>query len=339
MTAEAPSSATHITGMHSANALFDRAIESTRPVALDGLATYSTGFTPLDQVLGGGFRAQELVLVGGKPGVGKTIAALQWARSLAAQGHTALYVCYEHSAQVLLGRLLALELGTLARADEVISLDRLRGLAREVAAGRGGLAELTADPLGEEALGRLRSYGDRLQLVQASGKTTGLAEIEEMVRDHRDGAAALFVDYVQKVRTDRRFDDDVARTSMVVESLKDIAMTHGIAVVGIAASDRPAFEARRMRLHHVRGSAALAHECDVALVLNEKAVAVSKLHLAYDPVRAEGFRRQIVVSVEKNRGGATGMDLEFTKDFGNYRFDPDGTFVSETLVDDVLVEE
>ena len=56
-------------------------------------------------------------------------------------------------------------------------------------------------------------------------------------------------------------------------------------------------------------------------------------------MRAETFKRKIVMSVEKNRGGPAAMDLEFTKDFGSYRFDPDGTFVTERLVDEILVEE
>jgi len=339
MTTEAPSTVLDIASMRTANALFDEAVDAGRAATRDRIVTFPTQFQPLDDVLGGGLRAQELVLLGGRPGVGKTIAALQWARAFALAGRTALYVCFEHSPQVLLGRLFALELGSLVRPDEVTSLDKLRELAREIALGAGDVADLVADPLGEEALGRVRAYGDRLHLVQASGKTTGMAEIEAMVTQRRDGPTALFVDYVQKVQTDLRFDDESARTTLVVESLKDLAMTHEIAVVGIAAADKPAFEARRMRLHHLRGSAALAHECDVALILNEMALAVSKTHLAFDPVCAETFKRKVVMSVEKNRGGPAQMDLEFTKDFGSYRFDTDGTFVTDRLVDDVLINE
>jgi replicative DNA helicase len=339
MTIDAPAVSSDLTGMHTANDVLRHSVDPAARVGSERLATFPTGFSPLDDVLGGGFRTQELVLVGGRPGVGKTIAALQWARMLALQGCTPLYVCYEHSAQVLLGRLLALEVGSIARADEVTAIDALRSLAFDVAGGAGRVDQFVADPLGEEAVGRLRSYGDRLKLVQASSKSTGLDEIEQMVREHRSGPTAVFVDYVQKVAMDGHTDDDVARTALVVESLKDLAMTEHVVVVAIAASDQPAFEARRMRLHHLRGSAALAHECDVALILNEKAVAVSKLHLAYDPVRAETFRRKVVFSVEKHRGGATGMDLEFTKEFASYRFDPDGAFVSETLVDGVLIDE
>ena len=52
---------------------------------------FPTGFQPLDDVLNGGFRAQDLVLLGGRPGIGKTVAALQWARWMAMQGHTAIF--------------------------------------------------------------------------------------------------------------------------------------------------------------------------------------------------------------------------------------------------------
>ncbi len=45
-----------------------------------------TGFSALDRVLVGGLRTQNLTLIGGRPGAGKTIALLQWARSMALAG-------------------------------------------------------------------------------------------------------------------------------------------------------------------------------------------------------------------------------------------------------------
>ena len=65
-----------------------------------------TGFDPLDDVLAGGIRQGEVVLLGGKPGVGKTIASLQWARAMAQRGVVAVYLCYEHDEVTLLTRLL-----------------------------------------------------------------------------------------------------------------------------------------------------------------------------------------------------------------------------------------
>ena len=45
-----------------------------------------TGFEPLDTVLDGGFLPGDVVLLGGQPGAGKTICALQWARNISSQG-------------------------------------------------------------------------------------------------------------------------------------------------------------------------------------------------------------------------------------------------------------
>jgi len=299
---------------------------------------FPTGFTPLDDVLNGGVRAQDLVLVGGHPGVGKTVATLQWARWNAMQGHTAIYVCYEHSPHALLGRLLALELGSLARPDEAVELSRLRTVAQEVALGASPASALTSDTLGEEAYHRLQQYGPRLHLVQGSGMRTGVAELARIVAEHRDGPTALFVDYLQKIPAVGEAAGG-AHITHLAERLKELAMVAEVPVVAVAATDDSGLAARRIRLQHLRGSAGLAHEADIAMLLNEKAVAVSKAHLAYDPVRAEQFKRWIVLSVEKNREGATDMNLQFRKDLANYRFDPEGGFVTESLVDSLLVGE
>jgi replicative DNA helicase len=306
-------------------------------VPLARATQFPTGFEPLDDVLGGGIRAQDLVLVGGRPGVGKTVASLQWARWMAMQGHTAIYVCYEHSPQSLLGRLLALELGSLARRDEVVELTRLRTIAQQVTLGAAPLSTFTADPLGEEAHQRLQQYGPRLHLVQGSGVRTGIPELTAIVSARRTGSTALFVDYLQKVPVEAGV---VAEpTAHLAEQLKELAMTAEVPVVALAAVEKSGLDARRLRLQHLRGSTALAHEADIAILLNEKGVAVSKSHLAFDPVRAEQFKRWVVFSVDKNREGTPNMNLEFRKDLANYRFDPDGGFVAEALVDDILFSE
>jgi replicative DNA helicase len=310
------------------------------PTAPQARATqFATGFDPLDDVLSGGIRAQDLVLVGGRPGIGKTVASLQWARWMAMKGHTSIYVCYEHSPHSLLGRLLALELGTLSRPDEVVELTRLREIAQEVALGATPATTLTTDPLGEEAYHRVQEYGARLHLVQGSGLRTGVAELAGIVSEHRDGSTALFVDYLQKIPVPDAAVVADGRTTHLAERLKELAMTMEVPVVALAAVDQAGLESRRVRLHHLRGSTALAHEADIAILLNEKAVAVSKSHLAFDAVRAEQFKRSVVFSVEKNREGSANMNLEFRKDLANYRFDPNGGFVSESLVDQVLIDE
>jgi replicative DNA helicase len=302
---------------------------------LPNAVRFPTGMQPLDDVLGGGFQPQDLVLITGRPGVGKTITALQWARSVAMRDLEAIYVCYEHSQEVLLARLLALEIASEAKPEEIHTVDQLAQRAQEAVFGARPFDEILEDPIVAAAVERLQSYARKLLLVQASGRATDVEAIDRIVADF-EHPVAVFVDYLQKIPTRPVLNDENERSTVLAESLKELAITRKAVVVAIAAADRAALYERRLRLRHMRGSSALAYEADVVVVLNDKAVAVSKSHLAFDPVRAEQFRQMLVYSIEKHRSGPSDLDMEFVKDFGHYRVLPQGSFLTEKLVDDVL---
>jgi replicative DNA helicase len=290
-------------------------------------------------VLDGGLRAHDLTIVCGRPGVGKTVATLQWARQAARQGREAMFVCFEHSAKQLLGRLLAVELGESARVEQLVGLESMRRDLRRFVSGEIDEPALRqCDPLLDRACDEIASYGDRIVLVRASGADTELAAVDRMVDDRLGEGGFLVVDYLQKL-VEHGATTEQDRVIRLAEGLKELAMERAIAVVAIAASDQSGLTARRLRLHDTRGAVALAYEADVAIVLNEMSTAVSKVHSAYDPVRAKSFRERVVMTIEKNRGGPAPIDLEFAKDFANYRFVTRGSFVTDHLVDDVLVEE
>ncbi|HUH07003.1 MAG TPA: DnaB-like helicase C-terminal domain-containing protein [Egibacteraceae bacterium] len=296
-----------------------------------------TGFDPLDQVMEGGIRQHDLVLVAGAPGIGKTVAALQWARSIALSGHRVIYACYEHEEPVLIARLLAQELRTTPVDKDP---DLVRNGLRDIAESRRSLSELAAATPAFAAGSRsLSAYAERLWLVRASGGRTGLKELEQIAVEHRNGPMVLFIDYLQKVAIQPEQADEGEKVLRITEGLKELALSNDVAVVAVAAADRTGLEARRLRLHHLRGSSALAYESDVVIMLNDKARAVSKVHLAYDPVRAETYKHYVVFTIEKNRSGQAGIDMEFRKDFAHYRFDPRGGYVAERLVDERLFEE
>jgi replicative DNA helicase len=316
--------------------------EMVRSGRAQELIPFPTNFSPLDQVLSGGLRPGELLLVGGNPGVGKTVATLQWARNMALQGVQTIYVCYEHEESALLARLLALELGELPHSQDDLEMEKLRLGIQEVAAGSGrGLMDvLEGEDMLRLASQHIDAYGDLLWLVKASGAHTGLEEIEEMVTDRlKDGPVVLFVDYLQKVSVRPEPADEGEKVTRIAEALKDLALKHKIPVVAIVAADKEGIKARRLRLHHLRGSSALMYEADVAVILNDKFSCVSKVHLAYDPVRAETFHNFTVFTVEKNRGGPNLIDIEFHKDFLYYRFDPVGGVVAERLIDERVYTE
>lgn len=301
---------------------------------------FPTGLHPLDEVLGGGLRAQDLTLVGGKPGVGKTIATLQWARNIVLDGGTSIFACYEHTPRHLLSRLLLNELGSLARQESITEYDELRTAIADFAWGYKTLDEVP-DRRGliADAVACLRSYSERLWLTPASAHRTDLAALENLVEKHGTGRTALFVDYLQKVPVTDDSRSEQERMTTVAGGLKALALARDCTVVSVVASTQAGLESRRQRLHHLRGSTALAYEADLVIMFNEKVDAVSKVHLAYDGVRAEQYQHAVVASIEKNRSGPAGIDLEFRKDFSHARFDPNGFWVTERLVDDRIVVE
>ncbi len=143
----------------------------------------------------------------------------------------------------------------------------------------------------------------------------------------------LVVDYLQKVAAGPELANDGDRVTRVAEGLKELALHGNIAVVAIAAADREGLSSPRLRLHHLRGSTALAYEADLAILLNDKHRIVSKMHLTYDPVRGEDFHNTVVFSLEKYRAGQANLDLEFRKEFASYRFNPAGGHVFDRLID------
>ena len=303
----------------------------------NGLRGIPTGFSPLDTYLHGGVRVGELFLVGGAQGVGKSTWALQLARHVAAGGHgRALYVCYEHSEEFLLERLIAME-SALAGEEGPISVGDLRNLLAGSAGGgsrHGGIGELLAE-LGptQPVLERLAAYEERLFLVKA-GAMTSVEAIGSLARAcPGEGPLVVIVEYLQKVSVfpDPPSEEEQVRRS--VEGLKELAMSQSVAVVAVVAADTEGVKAQRMRIHHLRGDTALAYEADVVLLLNDKHRAVARHHVVYQPNVAEGFHGWVVFSLEKNRGGVDGIDFELRKRFTHACFDPAGGFLSEQLVD------
>ena len=329
--------------MNGVRALTD-VIEQAEALARSGQAfsarPLATGFEPLDEQLSGGIRAGELILIGGPQGLGKTTFALQMARNIAAAGGVAIYLCYEHDERVLLQRLIALEAGLLAGQFEAPTLQEISKALAVVLPDESGLAgRLRGLPFAADAVQRLAGYGSRLRIVKASGRSTGLAEIRALMPEIRS-EGAIFVDYLQKVNTtvlDAAVEDE--RITVIVEGLKDAAMDFGVPVVALAAADKSGLGEGRTRLHHLRGSTALAYECDVALMLNDKWHVVARHHLMFDTVNAERYRDWVVCTIDKNRAGRADVDLEFRKQFAYARFDPEGAVVGEELIDDRVFRE
>jgi len=302
---------------------------------------WGTGFVGLDPVIGGGLRSGGLCLLAGPQGLGKTTFALQLARNVVREGRPVIYFSYEHEPEDLIEKLVALEAGELDDTDRA----RLTTIRESFdAAGSGTIEErLEAVTAGNEALARVRKYADLLYVHRSTGTATDLAEIRNVVdTTHRlTGLSPMvIVDYLQKVLVPGGPGEEAERTTTVVEGLKDLAIDTSVPVLAIVAADKLATRGgTRMRINHLRGSSALAYEADLVLILNDKYDIVARHHLTYNLGNAERFRDWVVLSVEKNRFGRDGVELEFQKRFDQGRFVAEGRRVDEQLVDERVFTE
>lgn len=300
----------------------------------------ATGFTPLDDVLNGGLRPGELLVIGGAFGVGKTIWGLQVARNAVAgdPNTAAMYICYEHDRTHLLSRLLCLESAEQGYKDDALNLRRLTDLSLKAPSGVGLIGHLRRTPRYAAVLDAMATYAGRLHLVKASGDLSTLADVNRWVEQALASSPQrllVVVDYLQKIPVKRAtLEPETEVTTHLTQSLKEMAMRLEIPVIAIAASDREGLKAKRMRLSDLRGSSALQYEADVGLILNNKYAVLSREHMVYNPAQAEAMRNWVVMSVEKNRAGRNTVDMEFALDAVHFRFIAAGNYVRERLIDE-----
>lgn len=298
---------------------------------------WATGFELLDDALGGGLRAGALNLLAGSQGEGKTTFALQVARETARSGRPVVFFSFELEAEVLLQKLVALEAASVV-ADSPISVYQVRAAFEGHDDMSGGLPErLGRFPGGIDALGIVSDYSENLLVHRSTTTSTTLEVIHRTVKDvlaEHGQPPLVVVDYLQKVRPREHMEEEQAVTH-VTERLKDVSIEFQCPVLAISASDRAGLEpGQRMRARNMKGSTALAYEADVVLILANKADIVARHHLMYAANNGDHFKNWSVLTIDKNRSGRTGAELEFKKDFGSGRFVPQGSVVSEDLVDE-----
>ena len=299
-----------------------------------GLTATGTGFEPLDSVLDGGFLAGEVVLLGGLPGAGKTICALQWARNICVRGRRVTFACFEHDEPTLMYRLLVQEMAAETAMTDATTRIQARSVIRDLMLGVIDLQRaIEVSPLIQVSLEKMEAYAPKLQLLRASTQTTTPDELELTLVSHLEPGGVLVVDYLQKLPVPG-VQNLEERVYTAVEIMKELAIRHQITVIALSAAAPDGIGADRLRLSDLRGADALAHECDVAVVLNHKATATSDRHLKFDATQLGHAKQRTIFSIEKNRRGEADVHLDFERDFANFRFNPRGTFMSEALEGD-----
>lgn len=241
----------------------------------------TSGFPSVDRVLGGGFRKQDLVVLAGDVGSGKSSLALSMAVRAAREGVSVLYLSAEMGTDRLLERAVAFE--------AKVSVDDLR---------HGRLDDAARGAVGAAAIGlRGLTLALRPLLGQAFDEVTDAMRLVPR-------PALVIVDALQDVAPPRDSARQEERVARAAHALKAVALEHDTAVLALCHT--PGLVAGRadMRpvLDDLGGARAVKQVADVVLALYREEM--------YRP--DAGVEGAAEVLVRKNRNGATGfVDLYF----------------------------
>ncbi len=294
-------------GLEFPRTLLDVSLEFDAHIKAGKLANYRpipTGFEDLDGYLGGGLVPESLMLIGGPPGTGKTIFALQAARNIAAAARdnrtAACVVCFEHGEVYLYHRLLCME--STISSNTGLTMDDIRRAVLVRGVGEPGLESLLNTlRAAQEAWSRIVRYWERLFIVKGHPIKTTLNVLDIYLTHlcNRFPTVVLFVDYLQKVPV---FSPGIELTPerqirTVTEGLKNLALAHGVPIAAVAAADAQGLKGDRVRFEDLWGGSSVNYEPDVALLLNPT------------PERDAEQKTSVLFSIEKNRLGPTGVEF------------------------------
>ena len=247
-----------------------------------------TGVASLDAKTGG-LQQSDLILVAGRPGLGKTSLALCFvAHAAISQGKTCAFFSMEMSEMQVVQRLISL--------TAEIDGNRIRR-------GRLSLEELT----------RINDASARLQqspiFVEESSRLSVMQILAKARRLQAErGLDLLVIDYLQLIEGNSKEDNRVQEVAQISRGLKSIARELQVPVVALSQLSRQ-IETRGTEpmLSDLRESGALEADADLVMFLWQKS--------------AEDRRDRIVhLKLAKHRNGPIGdMDLLFENEITRFR--------------------
>lgn len=249
----------------------------------------STGLPCMDQLLGGMFPG-ELIILAGRPATGKTALALAIADYHASRGNAVAFFSYEMSAGELALRVVT------QRCDIDLRQEIINRRSDETE--RVALMQRTAPHFAAFRKDPLVIINEKYTTSQIASKA------RKLKRDH--DIKLIVVDYLQLVkinREDQRMDRHV-QVGKISDGLKSLAMELQVPVLALAQFNRgAASDDRAPSISQIRESGSIEQDADVCWLL-----------WCADPSMFDGPRQLLQLDVGKNRKGRQGsVDLVFTR--------------------------
>lgn len=279
-----------------AASLYDGTIEQiARACSTGGLTGIPTGWSALDK-LTGGWQPGNLIIVAGRPGMGKTTVSLAIARQASVVGqkpgagraYRTLFVTLEMPARELMLKLLATEVGLTTFE---LSHGKLQGGAAEAydigaSAHRVRTEQLLIDDSGSLTVGQLRA-----RAAELSAEPGGLD--------------LIIVDYLQLLKADSKGLSREEQVAEVSRSLKALAKELDVPVIALAQLNREVEKRhdKRPQISDLRESGQLEQDADQIVFAWRGEYYGIDFYEADDDGTATSTANTILLDFAKNRNG------------------------------------
>lgn len=249
----------------------------------DEIIGLPTGLKDLDRILGG-LRPGKLILIGGRPGMGKSSLALQMAKTaIQKRGSKVLYFSLEMIGEELIERLVSAETG--------LDTDLMRGKKLN------SQNYSTINQTVETIAGWPLTIDDRTQNIEA---------IRARAVSHKfnPGLDLIVIDYGQRIQTGKNYQNRDAELGAVSAAAKRLANDLQVPVVMVVSLSRKCEERgdKRPLLSDLRESGNWEYDADVVIFIYRDEV--------YNSDAVQNLAELIVA---KHRGGKTGAVSTYFK--------------------------
>lgn len=242
----------------------------------------STGLYNLDDMLGGGFVSEGLITLAGRPGQGKTVAALVIAENVAARGGKVLYESLEMSKEQLWAR-------RVSRKSRVPYKKLMNGTFDQ-----------SSDHDWKAIIDAMSDLSKRNIIINSTNAK--MADIERHVR--QAGKLDLIViDHLGLIIPDKVTDSLYLPTTMASHALKRLAKSTGTPILMLCQLNRANTQRadKRGTLADLRNSGAIEEDSDAVIFIHREAY-----YLPPDQQPAPNEPQVMEFNVAKNRHGETG---------------------------------
>ncbi|MEN2765742.1 replicative DNA helicase [Ornithinibacillus xuwenensis] len=239
-----------------------------------------SGLTELDKMTGG-WQAEDSIILGARPSMGKTALMLKFMLSAARNGDVPIVFSLEMSAKALLRRLAS-------------TIGEINGyMARNPQNLNDGMQRKWTKAVGEISNLKFEIYDHSDQTIQYIR-----SKVRKAQKEYKGKRIIVMIDYLTLIQNPGRFVSDHAKYSDVSRRLKAIAKDYNLPVITLAQLSRGVEQRQDKRPNpsDLRESGSIEQDADVILMLYRDSY--------YNKESTKP--NELEISVAKQRNGATG---------------------------------